>query len=199
MGLNSNVSETLAIFERALEQHDTILGTKYLNNVLKIKLFFISLWDIWRIKFSQSHSLKRLSCSVASGRPNCFTWCWTCTIINVFFRISFVCKMKGWSSPSSLNNTKMHSRKFLTIIPSIIDHKLWITSSTFKSSHKKKNSISIKAQILIIKLKKKNKYRHFKLRFESPQKHKQDSLNIKPKTHNHLSLTKAQECNCFVY
>ena len=31
MGLNSNVSETLAIFERALEQHDTILGTKYLN------------------------------------------------------------------------------------------------------------------------------------------------------------------------
>ena len=43
MGLNSNVSETLAIFERALEQHDTILGTKYLNNVLKIKLLFISL------------------------------------------------------------------------------------------------------------------------------------------------------------
>ena len=40
MGLNLNVSETLAIFERALEQHDTILGTKYLNNVLKIKLFF---------------------------------------------------------------------------------------------------------------------------------------------------------------
>ena len=32
MGLNSNVSETLAIFERALEQHNTILGTKYLNN-----------------------------------------------------------------------------------------------------------------------------------------------------------------------
>jgi len=28
MGLNSNVSETLAIFERALEQCDTILGTK---------------------------------------------------------------------------------------------------------------------------------------------------------------------------
>ena len=41
MGLNSNVSETLAIFERALEQHDTILGTKYLSNVLKIKLFFL--------------------------------------------------------------------------------------------------------------------------------------------------------------
>ena len=34
MGLNSNVSETLAIFERALEQHDAILGTKFLNNVL---------------------------------------------------------------------------------------------------------------------------------------------------------------------
>ena len=66
MGLNSNVSETLAIFERALEQHDTILGTKYLNNVLKIKLFFIYLGDTWRKKFSQSHSLKRLSCSVAS-------------------------------------------------------------------------------------------------------------------------------------
>ena len=43
MGLNSNVSETLAVFERALEQHHTILGTKWLNNVLKIKLFFISL------------------------------------------------------------------------------------------------------------------------------------------------------------
>ena len=39
MGLNSNVSETLAVFERALEQHNTIQGTKYLNNVLKIKLF----------------------------------------------------------------------------------------------------------------------------------------------------------------
>ena len=34
-GVNSNVSETLAIFERALEQHGTILGTNYLNNVLK--------------------------------------------------------------------------------------------------------------------------------------------------------------------
>ena len=44
-GLNSNVSETLAIFERALEQHDTILGSKYLNIVLKIKLFFISLTE----------------------------------------------------------------------------------------------------------------------------------------------------------
>ena len=40
MGLNSNVSETLAIFERALEQHDTILGTKHLNNVLKDKAIF---------------------------------------------------------------------------------------------------------------------------------------------------------------
>ena len=76
------------------------------------------------LKFLQSHSLKRLSCSVAPGRPNCITECWTCTIINVSFRNSFVCKIKGWSSPSSLNNTKMHSRKFLTIIPSIIDHKL---------------------------------------------------------------------------
>ena len=43
MGFDSNVSETLAIFEGALEQHDTIQGTKYLNNVFKIKLFFISL------------------------------------------------------------------------------------------------------------------------------------------------------------
>ena len=33
-----------------------------------------------------------------------------------YLRISFVCKIKGWSSPSSLNNTTMHSRKFLTII-----------------------------------------------------------------------------------
>ena len=37
MGLNSNVSKTLAIFERAPEQHDTILGTKCLNNVLEIR------------------------------------------------------------------------------------------------------------------------------------------------------------------
>ena len=29
------------MFERALEQHDTILETEYLNNVLKIKIFFI--------------------------------------------------------------------------------------------------------------------------------------------------------------
>ena len=36
------------------------------------KPVFISLWDTRRIKFSQSHSLKRLSCHVASGRPNCF-------------------------------------------------------------------------------------------------------------------------------
>ena len=71
MGLNLNVSETLAIFERALEQHNTILRTKYLNNVLKIKLFFIP--SETPGEFSQSHSLKRLSCSVASGRPNCFT------------------------------------------------------------------------------------------------------------------------------
>ena len=33
----------------------------------------------------------------------------------------------------------------------------------------------------------------------SLQKRKQDSLNIKPKTRNHLSLTKAQKCNHFVY
>ena len=32
--VDSNVSETLAIFERALEQHDAILGTKFLNNLL---------------------------------------------------------------------------------------------------------------------------------------------------------------------
>ena len=68
MGLTSNVSETLAIFERALKQRNTILGTECLNNVLKMKLF--SLRDTRRIKFSQSHSLNRLSCSVASGRPN---------------------------------------------------------------------------------------------------------------------------------
>ena len=37
------------------------------------------------------------------------------------------------------------------------------------------------------------------MRLESLQKHKQDSLNIKPKTHNHLALTKAQKCNYFVY
>ena len=40
MGLNSNVSETIAIFETALEQHDTILGTKYVNNVLVNTLFY---------------------------------------------------------------------------------------------------------------------------------------------------------------
>ena len=57
-------------------------------------------------------------------------------------------------------------------------------------------ALLIKAQIRIIKLKKKT--RHFKLGFDLLQKHKQDSLNIKPKTHNHLSLTKAQKCNYFV-
>ena len=81
----------------------------------------------------------------------------------------------------------MHSRKFLTIIPSIIDHKLWITSSTFKSWHKKKTRFQLKHKFSSLNFKKKqtNKYRHFKLRFESLQKHKQDSLNIKAKTrHN---------------
>ena len=33
------------------------------------------------------------------------------------------------------------------------------------------------------------------MRFESVPKHKQDSVNINPKTHNHLTLTKAQKCN----
>ena len=37
------------------------------------------------------------------------------------------------------------------------------------------------------------------MRFQSLQKHKQDSLNINPKTHNHLTLTKAQKCNHFFY
>ena len=39
------------------------------NNIWK--LIFSSLWNTWRIWFSQRHSLKRLSGSVASGRPNC--------------------------------------------------------------------------------------------------------------------------------
>ena len=107
------------------------------NNIWKRGFSFI--WDTWSIKVSQSHSLKRLSCSVASRRPNCITYCWTCTIINVWFTNSFVCKIRVWSSPYSLNNTKVHSKKLLTIIPSIIiDHKLWVTSDTFKSWHKKK-------------------------------------------------------------
>ena len=38
--------------------------------------------------------------------------------------VLFVKLKASWSSPSFLNNTKMHSRKFLTIIPSIIDHML---------------------------------------------------------------------------
>ena len=41
MGLTSNVSETLAIFQRALEQGDKILGTKCLNDVLKMKLISV--------------------------------------------------------------------------------------------------------------------------------------------------------------
>ena len=123
---------------------------KLLSRIRKSKLYFLmldrdsiniwkrifsSLWDTWRIKFSQSHSLKRLSCSVASGRPNCFTKCWTSTTIDVSFRISFVCKIKGRSSPSSVNYTKMHWREFLKLyhLHCIIDHKLWITSSTFES------------------------------------------------------------------
>ena len=39
MVLNSNVSETLAIFERVIKQRDTILGTKCINNVLKKNSF----------------------------------------------------------------------------------------------------------------------------------------------------------------
>ena len=74
---------------------------------------------------------------------------------------------------------------------------LWIVAV------RKKNSISIgkiePAQNPHQKTLKKhynnNKYRHFKLSFESLQKHKQDSLNIKPQTSNHLSLSKAQKCN----
>ena len=71
MVLNSNVSETLAIFETLFKQHDTILGTKCINNVVKIKPFLFPS-ETSRLKFSQSDSLKRLSCSVASERPNCF-------------------------------------------------------------------------------------------------------------------------------
>ena len=37
------------------------------------------------------------------------------------------------------------------------------------------------------------------MRFESVQKHKQGSLNINPKTHNHLTLTKTQKCNYSFY
>ena len=41
MGLSSNVSETLAIFERALAQHDTILTGNYLlKQCLKNKAIF---------------------------------------------------------------------------------------------------------------------------------------------------------------
>ena len=38
---------------------------------LKAHFYISSLWNTWKIGFSQSHSLKRLSGSVASGRPNC--------------------------------------------------------------------------------------------------------------------------------
>ena len=100
--------------------------------------------------------------------------------------------------------TEMHSSKLLTMIPSILDHKI-ITSSSCKSWRKKNNSISIpyrtstKFSSTNFSKKNNNKGRHFKLRFESLQKHKQDSLSNKPKTQNHLSLTKAQMCNYFVY
>ena len=43
MVINSDVSETLAVFERVFKKRDTILGTKCINNVLKIKLIFVSL------------------------------------------------------------------------------------------------------------------------------------------------------------
>ena len=78
------------------------------------------------------------------------------------------------------------------------------SSSTFKLWHKKKNSdfnsTSKQNRILITKFSSlnfkksnNNKYGHFKLRFQSLQKHKQLSLNIKPNTHHHLSLTKVQK------
>ena len=111
-------------------------------------------------------------------------------IINVSFRIFFVRKIKGWSSPFSLNNTNWNTFKQVINNYTIYYWSQVITSSTFKSWHKKKkldfNSISNQHKIIIIKLFKKNnnnnKYRYFKLRFESLQKHKQDSLNSKPKT-----------------
>ena len=151
------------------------------NNIWK--RVFSSLWDTRRIKFSQSHSLKRLSCSVASGRPNCFTKCWTSTTINVSYRISFVCKIKG--------------RSFLSTTLKCIH---WVLLN--RGGKKKKTRIQPAENSHHKTLKKhynNNKYRHFKLKFESLQKHKQDSLNIKPKTRNRLTLTKAQKCNHFVY
>ena len=103
------------------------------------------------------------------------------TIINVSFRIFFVRKIKGWSSPFSLNNTNWNAFKQVINNYTIYYWSQVITSSTFKSWHKKKkldfNSISNQHKIIIIKLFKKNnnnnKYRYFKLRFESLQKHKQ--------------------------
>ena len=65
------------------------------------------------------------------------------TIINVSFRIFFVRKIKGWSSPFSLNNTNWNAFKQVINNYTIYYWSQVITSSTFKSWHKKKNSISI--------------------------------------------------------
>ena len=68
--LTSNVSKILAIFERALNQRDTVLVIKCLNNVVKAHSYF-PLRHLEN-KILADHSLKRVSCSVASERPNCF-------------------------------------------------------------------------------------------------------------------------------
>ena len=65
------------------------------------------------------------------------------TIINVSFRIFFVRKIKGWSSPFSLNNTNWNAFKQVINNYTIYYWSQVITSSTLKSWHKKKNSISI--------------------------------------------------------
>ena len=66
-------------------------------------------------------------------------------------------------------------------------------NSDFNSTSKRNRILITKFSSLNFKKSNNNKYGHFKLRFESLQKHKQLSLNIKPNTHHHLSLTKVQK------
>ena len=110
-------------------------------------------------------------------------------IINVSFRIFFVRKIKGWSSPFSLNNTNWNAFKQVINNYTIYYWSQVITSSTFKSWHKKRNSISIpyrtSTKLSSLNFSKKTTtttntgISNWDL---SHKKHKQDSLNNKPKT-----------------
>ena len=118
------------------------------------------------------------------------------TIINVSFRMFFVRKIKGWSSPFSLNNTNWNAFKQVINNYTIYYWSQVITSSAFKSWHKKKNSISIPYR---------TSTKLSSLNFSKKTTTTTNTgisnwdLSHCKNTNNHLTLTKAQMCNYFVY